>query len=131
MTPVEIRIDPPLANADLAALWIAAWGDAGPADFQPMLAHSLVYLGAYDGDRLVGFVHVAFDGGVHAFLLDATVHPDCRRTGLGTRLVREASRLAGNRGAEWLHVDYEPHLATFYAGCGFRPTEAGVMQLRS
>ncbi|SHF23740.1 Acetyltransferase (GNAT) family protein [Kaistia soli DSM 19436] len=129
MTAVDIRTDPPLANANLAALWSAAWGNTGPADFQPMLTHSLVYLGAYDGTRLVGFVHVAFDGGVHAFLLDPTVHPDCRRTGLGTRLVTEAARLSAERGAEWLHVDYEPHLAGFYAGCGFRATEAGLLRL--
>ncbi|HWJ74990.1 MAG TPA: GNAT family N-acetyltransferase [Kaistia sp.] len=129
MTEIDLRIDPFPGNAELAALWQAAWGDDGPADFQPILAHSLVHLGAYDGDGLVGFLHVAFDGGVHAFLLDPTVHPSCRRQGLGTRLVKEAARLARECGAEWLHVDYEPHLATFYTDCGFRPTEAGVMRL--
>ena len=33
------------------------------------------------------------------------------------------------RGAEWLHVDYEPHLAPFYTAAGFRPTEAGLIRL--
>ena len=44
-----------------------------------MLARSLTYVAAYDtvggGEQLVGFVNVAWDGGIHAFLLDTTVHP--------------------------------------------------------
>ena len=93
------------------------------------MSRSLVHLGAYAEGALVGFVNVAWDGGVHAFLLDPTVHPDHRRTGLGTLMVRRAAELSAERGAEWLHVDYEPHLAGFYRGCGFRATEAGLMRL--
>ena len=126
----ELRIDPfPPADA-FARLWEAAWGGPPGRDISAVLRRSLVHLGAYDDSgALVGFVNVATDGGVHAFLLDPTVHPDHRREGLGTRLVKEAARLASERGAEWLHVDYEPHLEGFYAGCGFRPTRAGLMRL--
>ncbi|MGO8147885.1 GNAT family N-acetyltransferase, partial [Rhizobium leguminosarum] len=46
-----------------------------------------------------------------------------------TRLVREAMRFAQERGAEWLHVDFEPHLTCFYRACGFRPTKAGLIKL--
>ncbi|WP_326676109.1 GNAT family N-acetyltransferase [Streptomyces sp. NBC_01237] len=81
------------------------------------------------GGRLVGYVNVVGDGGVHAFVLDTTVHPDERRRGLGRRLVTTAAEQARARGARWLHVDYEPALAGFYAGCGFRPTAAGLMAL--
>jgi GNAT superfamily N-acetyltransferase len=95
-----------------------------------VLKRSLAHVGAYDGDRLVGFVNVAWDGGVHAFLLDTTVHPDVQRQGIATSLVRRAAELAGERGAEWLHVDYEPHLESFYRGCGFRPTGAGLIALK-
>jgi len=41
----------------------------------------------------------------------------------------EAVRVARERGAEWLHVDFEPHLEGFYRACGFRPTEAGLIRL--
>ncbi len=129
MTEIALRIDPHPAQHELAALWQAAWGAPGHGDFAVILARSLVHLGAYDGGRLVGFVNVATDGGVHAFLLDPTVHPDHRGAGLGTRLVKEAALISASRGAEWLHVDYEPHLAGFYARCGFRPTEAALMRL--
>jgi hypothetical protein len=43
--------------------------------------------------------------------------------------VRRAVMAAGESGAEWLHVDYEPHLDGFYRNCGFRPTHAGLIQL--
>lgn len=129
MAETEIRVDPFPDAAALDRLWRAAWQTEGPADPEAILSRSLVHLCAYAGDVLVGFVNVAWDGGVHAFLLDPTVHPDHRRTGLGTRLVRRAAELAAERGASWLHVDFEPHLAAFYHGCGFRPTEAGLMRL--
>jgi GNAT superfamily N-acetyltransferase len=93
------------------------------------LKHSLVYLCAYAERRLVGFVNVAWDGGIHGFILDTTVHPELRRRGIGRRLVLRAASEARSRGVEWLHVDFEPHLRTFYDSCGFRTTEAGLMHL--
>lgn len=84
------------------------------------------------GSALVGFVNVAWDGGDHAFLLDTTVRPDLRRAGIGTELARIAVRHAANAGCEWLEVDFEEHLAAFYLdACGFRPTRAGLIRLRS
>ncbi|MGV3618681.1 MAG: GNAT family N-acetyltransferase [Fimbriimonas sp.] len=126
---IEYRKSPPLSDAELGALRIAAWGHDGGVSWQPVLARSLAYIGAYRGTELVGFVNVAWDGGAHAFLLDTTVHPNVQRQGVGTELVTRAVQAARERGAEWLHVDYDPHLREFYAGCGFRPTEAGLMRL--
>lgn len=81
--------------------------------------------------RLAGFVNVAWDGGVHAFLLDTAVTPSLQRRGHATRLVREAVARARAAGCEWLHVDFDPELRGFYLdACGFRPTEAGLVQLR-
>jgi GNAT superfamily N-acetyltransferase len=125
----DIRIDPFPSPEDLAALWAAAWQGARPPDFARILPRSLAHLGAYDEGRLIGFVNVAWDGGIHAFLLDTCVHPDLRRRGIATALVSEAVRVARARGAEWLHVDFEPHLQGFYAACGFAPTAAGLIRL--
>ncbi|HET7717562.1 MAG TPA: GNAT family N-acetyltransferase [Bauldia sp.] len=110
---------------------VAAWGTPWDDnyDLENVLSRSLVHLGAYRDGVLVGYVNVAWDGAMHAFLLDPMVHPDHRREGLGTRLVRRATDLARERGATFLHVDYEPHLTTFYERCGFRPTAAGLIQL--
>jgi GNAT superfamily N-acetyltransferase len=123
------RLSPPLGNAALNALFAASWPDYVERDFQPVLSRSLVYVCAYDTGRLVGYVNVAWDGGVHAFLLDTTTHPEFRRRGVGAEMVRRASGAAVERGAQWLHVDYEPQLAEFYRACGFRPTRAGLIQL--
>ncbi len=122
-------VSPPVSNEALNALFAASWPDHTWTDFQPVLSCSLLYICAYQAGRLVGFVNVAWDGGVHAFLLDTTVYPEFRRRGIGMALVRSATHGAALRGAHWLHVDYEPHLADFYRACGFRPTEAGLIRL--
>ncbi|MBW9116629.1 GNAT family N-acetyltransferase [Rhizobium cauense] len=126
---VAIRIDPFTSNDELNELWAEAWGASNKRDFSGVLARSLAHLGAYDGKSLVGFVNVAGDGGVHAFILDTCVHPRIRRRGIATRLVKEAVNVARDRGAEWLHVDFEAPLTSFYRNCGFTPTEAGLIQL--
>ena len=126
---VIYRISPPVNNAELNALFAAAWPNHTPRDFAPVLAHSLAYVCAWRGDALVGFVNVAWDGGIHAFLLDTTVHPAQGRQGIGRRLVEVAIEEARARGMEWLHVDYEPPLEPFYRACGFGPTAAGLIRL--
>jgi GNAT superfamily N-acetyltransferase len=126
---ISYVISPAVGNAAMNALFAASWPDHREVDFAPVLSRSLLYVCAYAGDRLIGFVNVAWDGGIHAFLLDTTVHPDFQRQGIGMRLVRDAADEARTRGIEWLHVDYEPHLDGFYRGCGFEPTLAGLMQL--
>ena len=127
-TDVIYRICPPVDADDIDGLFAAAWSGHEPRDFGPVLRQSLVYVCAYRG-RLVGFVNVAWDGGIHGFLLDTMVHPDLRRRGIGRRLVLLAAEEAGKRGVEWLHVDFESHLRGFYEGCGFRPSEAGLLRL--
>ena len=129
-------------NETLNALWAASWPEHRERDFRPVLRQSLAYVCAYDEDALVGrceiigarcaligYVNLAWDGGAHAFLLDPTVHPAYRGRGIGTKLVRRAADVARARGVRWLHVDYLPELEAFYRGCGFRHTEAGLMDL--
>lgn len=96
-----------------------------------MLDHSLGYVCAFYGETLIGFVNLAWDGGLHGFLLDTTVHPKYQRRGIGRRLVADAAALARQAGLEWLHVDCELRLEPFYRACGFTPTAAGLMNLRA
>ncbi|MFK0162467.1 GNAT family N-acetyltransferase [Rhizobium sp. NPDC090279] len=126
---IEYQNDPKLENAALDALWATAWGSSSPRDFQPILSRNLAHVGAFSGTRLVGFVNVAWDGGIHAFILDTCVDPAFRHRGIASTLVERAKILARERGAEWLHVDFEPHLTRFYRKLGFAPTEAGLMRL--
>jgi GNAT superfamily N-acetyltransferase len=128
-SPIIYLICPPVDNAALNALFAAAWPAHTHRDFAPVLARSLLYIGGYSGANLIGFVNVATDGGLHAFLLDTTVYPTCQHQGIGSHLVTLAAEEARHRGAHWLHVDFEPHLAPFYRACGFIPTEAGLLRL--
>ena len=130
---VNFELNPALANAELNVLFSAGWPawQTAPdtSDWQGVLQHSLAYVCAFEGDRLIGFVNVAWDGRDHAFLLDPRVHPDHRHRGIGSELVRLAADAARAAGCEWLHVDYEADLAPFYERCGFVPTEAGLIRL--
>ncbi|HTG46785.1 MAG TPA: GNAT family N-acetyltransferase [Actinomycetota bacterium] len=92
--------------------------------------HSLGWVTAREADALVGFVNVAWDGLVHAWIQDTMVAEAARHRGVGTRLVAVAVEHAREAGCEWLHVDFEPHLRAFYfEACGFTPTDAGLLAL--
>jgi GNAT superfamily N-acetyltransferase len=92
--------------------------------------HSIGWVCARQDGVLVGFVNAAWDGGVHAFILDTVVATKARRHGVGTQLVAVAAGGARAAGCEWLHVDFEDHLRGFYFdACGFAPTNAGLIAL--
>src|ERR1700738_2961736 len=90
--------------------------------------HSLGWVVARDGDRLVGFVNVVWDGLVHAWLQDTIGATDAGRQGIGTQLVAVAREGARDAGCESLHVDFDDDLKSFYFdSCGFTPTNAGLI----
>jgi GNAT superfamily N-acetyltransferase len=93
-------------------------------------AHSLGWVTAREAGELVGFVNVAWDGGIHAFILDTIVRESRARQGIGTRLVAVAAAEARAAGCQWLHVDFAEELRAFYLeACGFTFTPAGLMAL--
>jgi GNAT superfamily N-acetyltransferase len=84
----------------------------------------------YDWRGQVERHNVAWDGGVHAFILDTVVSARARHRGVGTGLVAVATEHARAAGCEWLHVDFDDHLTGFYfRACGFTPTHAGLIAL--
>jgi GNAT superfamily N-acetyltransferase len=92
---------------------------------------NVLHAEAFDHGVLVGFVNVPWDGGVHAFVLDTMVASRARGRGIGTGLVAAAVEGARAAGCEWLHVDFDDHLRSFYFdACGFTPTNAGLVALR-
>lgn len=129
MINVEYKMSPKVSDQDLNILFATAWQNYQPCTFSKRLKHSLLYICAFDNHSLIGFVNVAWDGGIHGFILDTTVHANYQREGIGVNLIRQAALAAKARGIEWLHVDYEPHLTNFYKRCGFFPTEAGLLDL--
>jgi ribosomal protein S18 acetylase RimI-like enzyme len=93
--------------------------------------HSLGWVCAMDGRALVGFVNVAWDGAVHAFILDTIVASTHRRSGIATQMLAICTAEARNARCEWLHVDFEPQLCPLYfESAAFTPTHAGLIKLR-
>jgi GNAT superfamily N-acetyltransferase len=89
----------PFTNAELNALHAEGFGHRLlDDDWQGKVnRHSLGWVCAREDGQLAGFVNVAWDGGVHAFLLDTLVTARVRRRGVGTKLVAVASDGARGR----------------------------------
>jgi GNAT superfamily N-acetyltransferase len=122
----------PLANDEVNALHAEAFETrVFDVDWVAQVErHSLGWVVARDDIGLVGFVNVAWDGEVHAFILDTMVPARAQRQGIATELVAIAVREARAAGCEWLHVDFEDRLRAFYwDACGFTPTNAGLIAL--
>jgi GNAT superfamily N-acetyltransferase len=83
-------------------------------------------VGAWDGQRLVGFVRALSDGHLAASVEDVMVHHDYRRSGIGerlmSRLLREIKRSAN------VSLFCERPVARFYERNGFRATSYLLMQ---
>jgi GNAT superfamily N-acetyltransferase len=121
-------------NAELNELHADAFEtrvyDEAEWNWTEQVQHSLGWVVARDDAGLVGFVNVAWDGLVHAWIQDTMVAGSARHRGIGTELVAVAVAEARSAGCEWLHVDFEDHLRPFYFdACGFTPTNAGLIEL--
>jgi GNAT superfamily N-acetyltransferase len=121
-------------DEELSALHADAFGHA--LEVEPwnerLERHSLGWVTARYDATLVGFVNVVSDGGRHGFVVDTAVAPDHQGRGVGRQLLASAVQHSRDAGADWLHVDFEPGLESFYLdGTGFRSTPAGVIELRA
>ena len=119
------------ANALHAEAFATRLFDDAEWDWERLVRdHSLGWVVARHQATLVGFVNVVWDGFVHAWLQDLMVARSHRRHGVGRELVAVARDRARAAGCEWLHVDFEDDLASFYVeACGFSPTQAGLIAL--
>lgn len=128
---VDLTWRTPVGDEELVELDRALGADPSAGWWEQVRPYLLGWATARDEHgALVGFVNLAWDGARHAFLLDPKVAPTHQRHGLGTGLVALATDAARAAGCQWLHVDYEPHLAGFYEhACGFTSTHAGLILL--
>jgi ribosomal protein S18 acetylase RimI-like enzyme len=118
-----------LEMSELQRLFRLAWDGHGKPQYEEVLRRSFTWVAATAADQLVGFVNVAWDGGVHFFLLDTTVHPDYQRRRIGSTLVRMALDACRGHG-EWMHVDSDRELMErLYLPAGFVSTDAGTADL--
>ena len=120
-----------VTDEELVELTESHGGASAAGWWDQIRPHSLGWVTARATDgSLVGFAHVAWDAGDHAFLLDPKTRPDYQRRGVGTAVVRLATERAKAAGCGVLHVDFGEELRPFYFGaCGFAPTTAGIIDL--
>ena len=130
---VILRWRGPLTDDEMVDLVGSHGGTPVPGWWDLIRPQSLGWVTARLGHgEVIGFVNVVSDGGDHAFLIDTKTRGSYGRRGVGTRVVKFAARHAKAAGCKWLHVDFDDHLAAFYFGaCGFEPTNAGLINLRS
>ena len=128
---IEYRWRGDITDAELVALVESYGGNSEVGWWDRIRPYSLGWVAArLPNGEAAGFVNVAWDGGDHAFLIDTKVRSDLQHHGIGTELVRIATEHAKEAGCEWLHVDYQDHLESFYVdACRFRPTRAAVVHL--
>lgn len=129
MDLITYLVSPEVTNDEMNELFFSAWNNQKETNFKRILDHSLLYICAFSNKKLIGFINVAWDGGIHGFILDISVHSQYQRQGIGTNLVLKAVEEARKKELVWLHVDYENHLEGFYTRCGFFHTKAGLIKL--
>ena len=101
--------------------WVAY--TKAPEVLRAGFASSLLCLGAYEGDRLVGLLRAVGDGETVVLLQDILVRPDRQRCGVGTELVRAAlARCEAVRQVQ-LVTDDRRSTTAFYESLGFRSLE--------
>ena len=81
--------------------------------------HSLLVLGAFEKDKLVGIIRAVGDGFTVVLIQDLLILPECRRKGIGSELVRELlERYEDVRQIQLVTDDVEENIA-FYKSLGF------------
>lgn len=130
---VQLSISADVSDAELSLLHAAAFGYDDPSAHPwnvRLRRYSLFWVTARKVEKLVGFVNVLGDGGVHAIVMDTCVWPSAQRQGIGRALVSTAAEEARRRGCAWLHADYAPEHVDFYEqACGLSSTHAGLIDL--
>lgn len=106
----------------------AGWWPGWDPDEIGRAVDASVAVGAWDGDRLVGFVRAISDGVHRAYIEDVVIDPDCRGKGIGERMVAALVELL--EGVHIISLFCEPDRVSFYGRNGFRASETQVMMHR-
>jgi GNAT superfamily N-acetyltransferase len=88
----EISTDPARLDVDMLHRFLSTsyWGQGRSRDVVERSIRNSICLGAYQGDRQIGFGRVVSDRAVFAYLADVFVQPEFRGRGVGKALVRAA-----------------------------------------
>ena len=90
-------------------------------DIRVMLDNTSLWLGAWQGERLVGFVRVLSDDRYRAFIEDVIVDEAARGQGVGHQLIEQVMQRLAH--IEEVMLVCEERLVPFYEQHGFERTD--------
>ena len=96
-----------------------------PAMLKAAFAGSLLVLGAFVQDELIGLVRAVGDGVSILYIQDILVAPEHQRKGVGAKLLRAALARYPSIYQTVLMTDDIPERAAFYRACGFTAAAGG------
>lgn len=94
-----------------------------PDMIQSAYTHSLLVLGAYSGDKLVGIIRIVGDGHSIIYVQDIIVQPEYQRKGIGSMLLDEIMKRYADVYQKVLLTDNQPKTVRFYKSVGFMPAD--------
>lgn len=98
-------------------------------DYPVLFERCNFWAGVRDADnQLIAFGYVCGTGLEHGYMEDIIVHPEYRKQGIGTMLVKELLRESKRYGIGIVTVSYESKHIHFYKTCGFTPGHGGVWE---
>lgn len=123
---ITYRMDPAPDPEQVTALyrqtgWITEGMDVS---FVPaMLKNSFAIATAYEGNRLVGMMRALSDGVSDAYLLDLVVAEDCRKLGIGKKVLDLLCSHLKSLGIDWIVWIGAPGTEKFYTACNAKVME--------
>ncbi|HSJ43131.1 MAG TPA: GNAT family N-acetyltransferase [Euzebyales bacterium] len=99
-------------------------GDKPPEHLRTVFSNSMFTCFVYRGSRLIGAGRILADGLDRAYLADVAVHPDHQGRGLGSALITELVRLAGDHTKIVMYAN--PGTEGVYAKLGFLPMNTAM-----
>lgn len=120
---VQIRIIHSAAVAEIVNLYKCAgwWEESYNAEsfIPPMIKNSACFVGAFDGDRMIGMGRAVSDNVSDAYIQDIVVLDEYRGRGIGGGIVRLLIRELKAKGVDWIGLIGEPGTEKFYSRLGF------------
>ncbi len=106
------------------------WADDRSLDgIQKMLDATYLVLGAWEGDRLIGFVRTITDGIYRALIDDMIVEESRRGRGIGSELMQRLIKRLSEMEIEEVFLHCGGGVVPFYQRHGFEKSHGVVMDL--
>ena len=128
---VDYSFERPIEPEQLQILFRqTGWADdRSPDGIQKMLDATYLVLGAWEGDRLIGFVRTITDGIYRALIDDMVVEESRRGRGIGSELMERLIKRLREMEVEEVFLRCGGDVVPFYQRHGFEKTRGVVMDL--